>query len=165
MTHTGQEHTKYIHSGSCYRIVTFIGIRDDITETIWKTRAPNKLKAFLLLIAKTSILTWNNLQRRGRIGPEIILKQREEESIKHMSIECNFVSKVLSSIKEEYRGERRENGNEEIKNIWVQCKNKGLFQQRYFGIFGQREICVSFQKFFFYLRYAHFIKLTMLLTY
>lgn len=44
-----------------------------------------------------------------------------------MSIECNFVSKVLSSIKEEYRGERRENGNEEIKNIWVQCKNKGLF--------------------------------------
>lgn len=106
---------------SCYKIIIY-RVRNSITETIGKIRAPNKVKAFLWLLVRKSILTLDNLQRRGWIGPGRCTLCQNEDSINHLFRECTFLIQVLSRIKVEFRNEKWENGNGEIKNLWEQYK-------------------------------------------
>lgn len=61
-------------------------------KTIWSVRCPLKIRVFLWLIEKNVLLTWDNLQRRGWVGPSICtLCGNEEETIKHITLRCDSV--------------------------------------------------------------------------
>jgi ribonuclease HI len=52
---------------------------------------PLKLNIFIWLVVENKILTWENLQRRGFIGPSIcILCKQSKESVFHLFVECPF---------------------------------------------------------------------------
>lgn len=61
-------------------------------KTIWSVRCPLKIRVFLWLIEKNVLLTWDNLQRRGWVGPSICtLCGNEEETIEHITLRCDSV--------------------------------------------------------------------------
>lgn len=51
------------------------------TKKIWRVRDPSKLRIFLWQLAKNAILTWDNLQKSGWIGPSICALFRHEEEL------------------------------------------------------------------------------------
>lgn len=76
---------------SCYKIITYRGVKDELSDIIWQIKAPHKVHAFLWLIAKKfhfdmgQFTTWME-----GIGI-CMLCQKGEENIKHMLlVPCNI---------------------------------------------------------------------------
>jgi hypothetical protein len=66
---------------------------------IWKWKIPLKLKIFTWLVDKNKISTWDNLLRKGWNGPNICqLCKKDEETIPHIFIHCEFARKVWNKI-------------------------------------------------------------------
>lgn len=66
---------------------------------LWKVKIPLKIKTFLWLMLKDSILTRDNLWRRGWKGVKSCLFCGADESIDHLFFQCpvaNFVWKVVN---------------------------------------------------------------------
>jgi hypothetical protein len=59
--------------------------KDGISTTIWKSKISPKISTFLSLLLQKKILTWDNLQRFGFIGPSICyLCHLEVETMEHL---------------------------------------------------------------------------------
>jgi hypothetical protein len=56
-----------------------------IWTTVWKSKFWPKISMFLWLLLQKKILTWDNLQRRGFIGPLIFhLYYQQAETMEHL---------------------------------------------------------------------------------
>lgn len=61
------------------------------SSTIWKWNLPMKLKCFLWLMLKNKVLTWDNLVKRGRMGPgNCCLWLCYSGSVDHLFVQCSF---------------------------------------------------------------------------
>jgi len=66
---------------------------------IWTWQLPLKYKLFLWLGASDKLLTWENLQRKGRHGPGLCVLCREAtEDIHHLFLQCKFAQTVWLHI-------------------------------------------------------------------
>lgn len=64
-------------------------------RSIWKLKIPNKIKAFLWLVTKNSILTWDNLIRRGWTGNEECFFCGSKERIDHLFFDCVLAKMIF----------------------------------------------------------------------
>jgi hypothetical protein len=68
-------------------------------HSLWNWNLALKLKLFTWLALENKINTWDNLQRKGWVGPNIChLCNREEESMQHIFINCAFTRLVWDNI-------------------------------------------------------------------
>lgn len=68
-------------------------------KKLWKQRFPLKIKCFIWLLFNNKILTWENLQRRGKHGPSIcLLCKSEEDSVCHLFFKCNYTLDIWRTI-------------------------------------------------------------------
>jgi hypothetical protein len=67
---------------------------------LWSWDCPLKLKLFTWLVAENKILTWENLQHRGFMGPSYcILCKKNKETMFHLFVECPFTCAVWERVK------------------------------------------------------------------
>jgi hypothetical protein len=63
--------------------------KDPIWTAVWKSKFWPKISTFLWLLLQNKILTWDNLQKRGFIGPSIChLCNQNEETMEHLLNSC-----------------------------------------------------------------------------
>jgi hypothetical protein len=63
--------------------------KEHIWNIIWKSKLWPKISTFLWLMVQNRILTWDNLRKRGFIGPSIChLCQQQEETMEHIFNQC-----------------------------------------------------------------------------
>ena len=78
--------------------------RDNFAVLLWHCKIPWKIKCFIWLLINNKILTWDNLSKRGWIGPSRCgLCGSGDDSIQHIFVECNslyqfFPGFVISTI-------------------------------------------------------------------
>ena len=59
--------------------------------SLWSLTLPRKIGCFSWLVLKNKVLTWDNLQKRGKIGPVICpLCRAGEETVLHLFSRCMF---------------------------------------------------------------------------
>jgi hypothetical protein len=65
--------------------------KNPIWHTIWKSHLWPKVSTFLWLLVQNRILTWDNLRKKGFIGPSMCpLCMQQEESMEHLLNQCPF---------------------------------------------------------------------------
>jgi hypothetical protein len=68
---------------------------------LWILKIPLKVKLFIWLADNNRISTWDNLQKKGWNGPSQLCF-KEEESMIHIIIQCQFARQVWNKIAHEY---------------------------------------------------------------
>jgi hypothetical protein len=64
--------------------------KEHLWGKIWNPKFGSKVSIFLWLIAQNHILTWDNLQNQGFMGPSIcLLYHQQEETMKHILNQCS----------------------------------------------------------------------------
>lgn len=119
---------------SCYHILCMRGVRHTLGDALWELKIPYKIQMFLWLVNRKAILTQDNLQKRGCIGPGICtMCQQDEETVEHTFTTCTFVIKLWEVTHNlgSYRIRRYNN----LEEIWVDIKksckkNKDYRQQK-----------------------------------
>ena len=84
--------------GSLYRKLIVVGIKFP-QKYLWKTKVPTKLKVFLWLINKKSILTRDVLLRKGWKGGKGYVLCGKDESIDHLFFSCPVASLLWSLVR------------------------------------------------------------------
>jgi hypothetical protein len=70
---------------------------------LWSWDLPYKIKLFTWLVVENKLLTWENLQKRGWIGPSICpLCLLEEETGLHLFVHCSFAQNLWQLITANY---------------------------------------------------------------
>ena len=73
--------------------------KDQLWNNIWQPTLWPKVSTFLWLLSKKRILTWDNLQRRGFIGPSICPNcSLQSETILHLMETCPLVAQLWDQI-------------------------------------------------------------------
>lgn len=109
-------------------------IRDRAADTIWKIKIPSKIQAFLWLVARQTLLTWDNLQRREWTWPDIyslcLLEEEiyslcllEEENIRYLFLGCIYMHLMWSQLKtgEVERGQKYRH-TKDIREVWKEAQ-------------------------------------------
>jgi hypothetical protein len=69
-------------------------------KKLWLWDCPQKIKLFVWLVVENKILTWENLQLRGHIGPGLChLCKSNWETANHLFVNCPFTISVWDRIK------------------------------------------------------------------
>jgi hypothetical protein len=69
--------------------------REEVWSKIWETKSWPKINTFLWLVVHNNILTWDNLRKRGFIGPSWCqLCGSEEETQNHLLNLCTYSSSI-----------------------------------------------------------------------
>ena len=64
-------------------------MRNRVSLSLWNSSLPRKIGCFIWLVQKNRILTWDNLQKRGKNGPGIcVLCLNNEETVLHLFTRC-----------------------------------------------------------------------------
>ena len=67
------------------------GEKVDWWKQLWKSKGPLNAKLTLWLTVNNKLLTWDNLQRRGWIGPNrCALCYSDEEVVSHLFNLCSY---------------------------------------------------------------------------
>jgi len=75
--------------------------KDQIWERVWQSGIWPKLSTFLWLLSKRHILTWDNLQKRGFIGPSRCPNcNLNPESIRHLMETCPLATQLWEKIEQ-----------------------------------------------------------------
>jgi ribonuclease HI len=66
---------------------------------LWNWLLPLKIKLFMWLLFEQKILTWENLYKRGILGPSrCVLCGTQEENLKHLFVDCIFTKNIWATI-------------------------------------------------------------------
>ena len=72
-----------IVSSSCGAVIS------PVDKFLWNNTLPNKISCFIWLAVRNRILTWENLQKKGKQGPGIcVLCKNDEETTEHIFTKC-----------------------------------------------------------------------------
>jgi hypothetical protein len=76
---------------------------------IWKIKSPKKTKVLLCLGLKNRVLTWDRIQKGGKINLSLYYLYRESnEDIGHIMIHCSYVGQIWKDV-DKFTG---------ISNVW-----------------------------------------------
>ena len=79
-----------------------VGTRTD--SLLSNSALPRKIGCFIWLVIRNKILTWDNLQKRGRSGPGICaLCYSDEETVSHLFSKCIVWKTVLGHICDQFQ--------------------------------------------------------------
>jgi ribonuclease HI len=79
-------------------------------KSLWKWDMQQKIKLFLWLAAENKILTWENLQQRGWVGPgRCQLCKKDTENTTHLFIHCSFTKVIW---------EKKIQTGKKFKSVW-----------------------------------------------
>ena len=68
-------------------------------STLWSNLLPRKIGCFTWLVLKNKILTWDNLQKRGKIGPGICsMCFANDETVHHIFSSCPIWRCILGAV-------------------------------------------------------------------
>jgi hypothetical protein len=71
----------------------------EIWGKIWNLRHWPKITLFLWLVSHSSILTWDNLMKRGFVGPSLCILCREaEETMNHLLNTCPYTAQLWDQV-------------------------------------------------------------------
>jgi hypothetical protein len=66
---------------------------------LWYWQLPLKVKLFMWLLLEQRIITWENLVKRGFLGPRrCVLCGKSEELVYHLFVDCNFTKDIWYTI-------------------------------------------------------------------
>jgi ribonuclease HI len=72
-----------------------IQVKDIIWEKVWDKALWPKISTFLWLVIHNRILTWDNLRKRGFVGPSIcVLCHSQEETKEHLFNGCSYSQRI-----------------------------------------------------------------------
>eukprot|EP00253_Pinus_taeda_P033403 PITA_33403 len=78
-------------------------------KTIWEGKWWPKIALFAWLVGKERILTWDNIQKRGLLGPsKCSLCNKENETQNHILNNCRYAEKMWTETRKLYGKERRD---------------------------------------------------------
>jgi hypothetical protein len=89
---------------------------------LWNWKMPLRIKLFCWLMFENRILTWDNLSKRGLIGPSrCVLCGEREESLNHLMVECLFTKEIWNSILNEFHLQRNWGGGLlcDCYQVWI----------------------------------------------
>jgi hypothetical protein len=87
-------------------------LKEHIWHIIWRSKLWSKVSTFLWLMVHNQILTWDNLRKRGFIGPSICyLCQQQEESMEHILNQCSSSGEIWDQASQIMRKTNRERDN------------------------------------------------------
>ena len=73
-------------------------------NTLWSVTLPRKIGCFLWLVLRNKVLTWDNLQKRGKYGPGICsMCFSNEETVIHLFSRCMVWKSVLDLICDQFQ--------------------------------------------------------------
>jgi ferredoxin len=68
-------------------------------KELWNWKVPLKIKVFIFLMLEQRILTWENLVKRGFLGPSrCVLCGKYEEFVYHLFMTCKFTKVIWTTI-------------------------------------------------------------------
>ena len=74
-------------------------ISKTIDGILWNKSLPKKITCFIWLAVRDKILTWENLQKRGKSGPGIcLLFKAENETVGHLFTQCVVWNSVAAQV-------------------------------------------------------------------
>jgi hypothetical protein len=86
--------------------------KDPIWTVVWKSKFWPKISTFLWLLIQNKILTWDNLQKRGFIGPSIChLCNQHEENMEHLLNNCTINVVIWDHATQLLRRTHRDQGS------------------------------------------------------
>lgn len=86
---------------SLFAIISDRGLRCRAAPLIWTTTAPLKVRCFCWLVNKKAILTWDNLRKRGWVGPSLCpLCRHHEEDVNHILRTCPVSNYLWDVVKQ-----------------------------------------------------------------
>jgi hypothetical protein len=72
---------------------------NELWRKIWSLQHWPKVTTFLWLISHSSILTWDNLSKRGFLGPSIcLLCESAEETMNHLLNSCSYTAQLWDQV-------------------------------------------------------------------
>ena len=72
---------------------------ENILLKVWKFNIPQKLKYFTWMDFNKKLNSWDNLYKRGWIGPDhCCLRKSDAETIDHLFVDCSFMQEVLHNL-------------------------------------------------------------------
>jgi hypothetical protein len=99
----------------------------DLTRDIWNWLIPLRIKLFCWLMIENRILTWENMIKRGFVGPSrCALCRGEEETINHLMINFPFTIEVWNNILKVLKSKKKWEGGHisERFQSWIKQKEK-----------------------------------------
>ena len=94
----------------------------DRWKQLWKVECPLKAKLTLWLTLNNKLLTWDNLQKRGWIGPSrCALCNSDEETVSHLFNLCSYAELVwkVACAELKYQGTSRISLEQKLKAWWT----------------------------------------------
>jgi hypothetical protein len=86
--------------------------KDNIWKIVWHSHFWPKISTFLWLLVQNHILTWDNLWKRGFIGPSVChLCLQQEESMEHLLNQCSFSAEIWDQVAQIMRKTNRARDN------------------------------------------------------
>ena len=68
---------------------------DKVWQRLWRHQGWMKIKLFMWLVQHRKILTWDNIRKRGVLGPSRCqLCEAQEETMEHLLNNCVFTSRL-----------------------------------------------------------------------
>jgi hypothetical protein len=117
-----------VNSKQAYKVQVMEGREEEPKlwySEIWEWQLPLKVKLVVWLLLEQIILTWDNLIKRGFLGPSIcVLCKKSEETVLHLFGECSFIIGIWQTITKELKVVNNLQGGqfEDILQIWSRGK-------------------------------------------
>ena len=93
---------------------------------IWYFNIPLKIKCFVWLTCNKKINTWDNLSKKGWIGPNrCSLCNKEAESVDHLFVSCHFLKEVICGLNCIFDVNILWNAPTFLENLSIWVSNKG----------------------------------------
>jgi hypothetical protein len=118
---------------------------------LWQWQIPLKVKLFTWLVLEHKILTWENLVKRGIVGPsKCVLCGNKEENINHLFVDCDFSKEIWYNIQKQLKSEGKWEGGHisDCFQNWIEKKDNikelpsyicwEIWKQRNLAIFEDR---------------------------
>lgn len=85
---------------------------DRVWQRLWRHQRWMKIKLFMWLVQHRKILTWDNIKKRGVLGPSRCqLCEAQEETMEHLLNNCIFTSKLWDSFATIFQQSDRDKGS------------------------------------------------------
>lgn len=97
---------------SLYKVITMIGENGKHYEIIWKNNASFRVRAFIWLLNKEVIHTFNKLQKRVGKDLDSVVCNKCEENLNHIFFKCDFTTYIWECMSTEGKGLQGQNQSE-----------------------------------------------------
>ena len=85
---------------------------DKTWQNLWRHQGWMKIKLFMWLVQHKKILTWDNIRKRGVLGPSRCqLCEAQEEAMEHLLNNCIFTSSLWDYFSTIFQQTNRDKGS------------------------------------------------------